>query len=105
VTRLLDLPPGAFTPPPKVRSSLVRLTFGRPAVPIADEAAFERVVKAMFMHRRKTIANALKGFDPSAPQVLERAGIDPGRRPETLQLIEIARLTELFPSIPRPAVL
>ncbi len=50
----------------------------------------------MFSHRRKTIANALKSFDPAAAGVLLEAAIDPTRRPETLQLAEIARLAELF---------
>lgn len=105
ITRLLDLPAGAFKPAPKVRSSVVRLEFGPPAVRIVDEPLFERMVKAMFGQRRKTLANALKGFDRTAPAVLALAGIDGRRRPETLQLEEIARLAELFASVRRPPVL
>ncbi len=96
VTRLLDLPPTAFSPPPKVRSSVVRLAFGPAAVRIPDEPLFEQMTKAMFSQRRKTLGNALKAFDRSAPLVLSLAGIDPRRRPETLQVTEIARLAELF---------
>lgn len=103
--KLLDLPPGAFSPPPKVRSSVVKLTFGPPAVRLPDEALFERMVKAMFAQRRKTLANALKGFDPTAPAVLALAGIDGRRRPETLQLTEMARLAELFATVRQPRVL
>jgi 16S rRNA (adenine1518-N6/adenine1519-N6)-dimethyltransferase len=99
ITRLLDLPPGAFTPPPKVRSTVVRLAFGPPTVRIRDEALFERMVKALFGQRRKTLNNALKAFDPTAPAVLALAGIDPRRRPETLTVEELARLTELFASV------
>ncbi len=99
VTRLLELPPGAFSPPPKVKSSIVRLEFGPPVVRIRDEALFERMVKALFGQRRKTLSNALKAFDPTGPAVLALAGIDGRRRPETLQVTELARLAELLASV------
>ncbi|MEO8071268.1 MAG: 16S rRNA (adenine(1518)-N(6)/adenine(1519)-N(6))-dimethyltransferase RsmA [Acidobacteriota bacterium] len=105
ITGLLQLPPGAFLPPPKVHSSVVRLEFGPPRVWVPDEPLFERMVKAMFSHRRKTLANGLKSFHPAAAAVLERAGIDGRRRPETLELSEIARLSELFSSADRLPVL
>lgn len=92
--RLLDLPPGAFRPAPKVWSSLVRLTFGAPDVRVADPRLFERVLKATFSQRRKTLANALKSVVPRPQTVLEEAGIDARRRPETLSLAELAHLTE-----------
>jgi 16S rRNA (adenine1518-N6/adenine1519-N6)-dimethyltransferase len=57
---------------------------------------FERLVKALFGQRRKTLANALKRFDPRGPEVLARSGFDGRRRPETLQVTEMARLAELF---------
>jgi 16S rRNA (adenine1518-N6/adenine1519-N6)-dimethyltransferase len=97
---LLALPPGAFRPPPKVHSSVISLRFRPPAVPIADEAAFQAMVRTMFMQRRKTLLNALRPYattrnrDPGA--ALAGAGIDPARRPETLQLTELARLAEFF---------
>jgi 16S rRNA A1518/A1519 N6-dimethyltransferase RsmA/KsgA/DIM1 with predicted DNA glycosylase/AP lyase activity len=59
----------------------------------------------MFSHRRKTLANALKPFDIAAPVILAVAGIDGSRRPETLQVTEIARLAELFAAAKRPAVI
>jgi len=105
IEKLLDLPPGAFVPPPKVRSSLIRLTFGPPAVKVPDEALFDRLVKSLFMQRRKTLLNALKRFDPTAPAVLALAGLDGSRRPETLELAEIAVLARLFATVRRPAVL
>jgi 16S rRNA (adenine1518-N6/adenine1519-N6)-dimethyltransferase len=105
ITRLLDLPATAFKPAPKVRSSVIRLEFGPPAVRVMDEALFERMVKAMFGQRRKTLANALKGFDPTAPAVLALAGIDGRRRPETLQLEEMGRLADLFSSVRQPRML
>ncbi|MEO7192044.1 MAG: 16S rRNA (adenine(1518)-N(6)/adenine(1519)-N(6))-dimethyltransferase RsmA [Vicinamibacterales bacterium] len=105
IRRVLDLPPGAFSPKPRVSSSVVSLTFGPPAARVGDEALFERMVKAMFGQRRKTLNNALKGFDPSAAAILVEAGIEGRRRPETLQLLEIARLAELFAAARRAAVL
>ena len=102
VRRLLTLPPGAFRPAPKVHSRVLRLTFGRPAVLIPDDAAFESMVRTMFTQRRKTLANALKPFaetrQVAAAEALARAGIDPSRRPETLQLDELARLVDVFVS-------
>jgi 16S rRNA (adenine1518-N6/adenine1519-N6)-dimethyltransferase len=96
VDRLLVLPPGAFRPPPKVTSAVVRLRFRAPAADVGDPAAFERVVRGVFTQRRKTLLNAFRpvadSFGRSAPQVLERAGLDPSRRPETLDVQEMARL-------------
>jgi 16S rRNA (adenine1518-N6/adenine1519-N6)-dimethyltransferase len=92
--RLLNLPPGAFRPAPKVWSSVVRLEFGAPPVRVSDRALFERVVKATFGQRRKTLANTLKGVVSDAAGVLAAARIDPRRRPETLSLEELARLTD-----------
>ena len=100
VTRVLALPPGAFRPPPKVHSAVVRLSFRAPKVEIADEELFVRMVRTMFTQRRKTLSNALKpfgeerGVDPA--KALTAAGIDPKRRPETLQLDELARLIRQF---------
>jgi 16S rRNA (adenine1518-N6/adenine1519-N6)-dimethyltransferase len=96
VERVLTLPPGAFRPPPKVTSAVVRLRFRPPAANVGDPAAFERVVRGVFLQRRKTLSNALKpvadSFGRSASQLLDATGIDPVRRPETLTLEEIARL-------------
>ena len=96
IERKLDLPPSAFSPPPKVRSSVVRLTFRPSPVRIVDELIFQEVVKMAFMQRRKMLSNALKHFDPTAPAVLALAEIDGKRRPETLTLAEFGKLTELF---------
>ena len=62
VELLLRVPPGAFKPPPKVDSAVVRLTpRAEPRVPAALEARFRDVVRAAFARRRKTLANALAG--------------------------------------------
>lgn len=100
VTRVLSLPPGAFRPAPKVHSAVVRLAFRPPTVGVSDPERFVRMVRTMFMQRRKTVANALKpfglecGIDASA--ALATAGIDSRRRPETLELAEMAALSDAF---------
>ena len=98
-TPLLTLPPGAFRPPPKVHSAVVRLAFKPPVIPAGTEAAFERLVRSIFMQRRKTLSNALRTFADAhgrdASAALRAAGIDPIRRPETLTQQEILRLLAL----------
>jgi 16S rRNA (adenine1518-N6/adenine1519-N6)-dimethyltransferase len=100
VTRVLSLPPGAFRPQPKVHSAVVRLTFRPTNVAIQDHQLFVRMVRTMFTQRRKTAGNALKPFGVErgvdAVQALTAAGIDPKRRPETLQLAEFATLARAF---------
>lgn len=102
VERVLTLPPGAFRPPPKVHSAVIRLTFRPPAVPLRDEKLFDDMVRSMFTQRRKTLANALapfaEGRRTNAREALAAASVDPTRRPETLQLTELARLADYFAS-------
>jgi len=102
IERVLALPPGAFRPPPKVHSAVVRLTFMPPVVPAALEPIFERMVKTMFMQRRKTLLNALRPFAESAGRdsgsALSAAAIDPQRRPETLSMAELLALAQVFSS-------
>jgi 16S rRNA (adenine1518-N6/adenine1519-N6)-dimethyltransferase len=100
VVRLLDLPPGAFRPMPKVYSTVIRLTF-HPAEPVAhDERTFEALTQAIFTRRRKTLVNALRAFPASErlppADALARAGLDGTRRPETLSIEEIVRLADVF---------
>ena len=97
VERLLTLPPGAFRPPPKVTSGVVRLHFRPPRVDVGDPRIFERIVRGIFLQRRKTVSNALRpvadSLGRSAPELLERARVDGTLRPEALSLEEIARLS------------
>jgi 16S rRNA (adenine1518-N6/adenine1519-N6)-dimethyltransferase len=93
VERLFDVAPGAFRPPPKVDSSIVRLE-PRPAAERGDatEQELRDVVTAAFSHRRKTLGNALAGVIGAAG--LEALGISPKLRPENLtleQYVTIAR--------------
>ena len=101
VTRLLTLPPGAFRPAPKVNSAVVRLRFKPSIVPPESAATFQRMVKTMFTQRRKTLANALRPFAEAcgiaAASALSAAGIDPIRRPETLTMMELLALADVFP--------
>jgi 16S rRNA (adenine1518-N6/adenine1519-N6)-dimethyltransferase len=92
-----SVPPGAFSPPPQVDSAVLHLRMHRePPVPIRDPARFAAVVRAAFSQRRKSLANALAAglavSPESARRRAEAAGIDPGRRAETLSLAEFARL-------------
>jgi 16S rRNA (adenine1518-N6/adenine1519-N6)-dimethyltransferase len=100
VERVLALPPGAFRPVPKVRSALVRLRFHPPAPPARNESLFSAMVQAVFTRRRKTLANALLAFSGAARlpplQALAAAGLDGRRRPETLSIAELVRLSDAF---------
>jgi 16S rRNA (adenine1518-N6/adenine1519-N6)-dimethyltransferase len=81
VQRLFDVGPGAFRPPPKVWSAVVRLR--RRAVPLFEVSPhFGQLVSAAFSQRRKTLRNALGGF--LTREQIAACGIDPGARPETL---------------------
>jgi 16S rRNA (adenine1518-N6/adenine1519-N6)-dimethyltransferase len=77
-----DLPPSAFTPPPKVTSSVVTLVPRAAPLPCRLEA-LERVTAAAFNQRRKMLRQSLKSL-PGYERMLERTGIDPTARPETL---------------------
>jgi len=96
--KLFDLPGGAFTPPPKVASSVVRLTPRGQPPGVAAFAAMERTTAAAFGQRRKMLRQSLKSLGPGAMAALEAAGIDPTRRAETLTIEEFASLAAaLFP--------
>ena len=97
VERLLTLPPGAFRPRPKVMSAVVRMRFRAPRVDVGIIETFVRVVRGIFLQRRKTLANALKpvadSFDRSAADLIAATGIDGMKRPEELTLDDVARLS------------
>ncbi|WP_412072974.1 16S rRNA (adenine(1518)-N(6)/adenine(1519)-N(6))-dimethyltransferase RsmA [Tritonibacter mobilis] len=82
----LSLPPGAFTPPPKVSSAVVHLTaLSEPRFP-ADAAILSRVVAAAFNQRRKMLRASLKGVSPQIEDHLNAAGIPPTERAEQVSL-------------------
>ena len=89
----LRVPPGAFTPPPKVDSAVVRMQpLGADRLRARDEAFFARIVAAAFMQRRKTLRNAVRAFVPEA--AFAAAGVDAGRRGETLSVAEFVALAD-----------
>jgi 16S rRNA (adenine1518-N6/adenine1519-N6)-dimethyltransferase len=93
-----SVPPGAFSPPPKVQSALVAMKKrGEPLYPVGDEAGFRLFLKAAFAHRRKTLANNLKAASFEAPlvlQALERFGLGAKARAEQLSIAQFAALFE-----------
>lgn len=105
VERVLTLPPGAFRPPPRVHSAVVKLTFRPSPLPAGREAAFKTMVRTMFMQRRKTLQNALRPYAEPAGrntgEALAAAAIDPVRRPETLSQDELLRLVSAFAPEPK----
>ncbi len=86
--RLLTVAPGAFRPPPKVESAVVRLVPLKQA-PACDEDLLGAIVRDAFSARRKTLRNAL----PLSPADYEALGIDPGLRPENLSPADYVRIT------------
>jgi 16S rRNA (adenine1518-N6/adenine1519-N6)-dimethyltransferase len=93
----LRVPAGAFRPPPKVESAVLLLRpLAVPRVDPADQRRFHAVVKAAFAQRRKTLANALAaglgGPVEAVREAVAGAGVDPGRRAETLDIKEFAAL-------------
>ncbi|MBI4277168.1 MAG: 16S rRNA (adenine(1518)-N(6)/adenine(1519)-N(6))-dimethyltransferase RsmA [Armatimonadetes bacterium] len=96
------LPRSAFYPPPEVESAVVTMVpHAAPPAVVEDEAVFLRVVRAAFGQRRKTLRNALRAVDATitAEQVeaaCRAAGVDPGRRGETLSLEEFAALARVL---------
>jgi 16S rRNA (adenine1518-N6/adenine1519-N6)-dimethyltransferase len=97
VTPVVNVPPGAFHPAPKVASAVVKLV--PLAVPRAEETpALRAVVRAVFDARRKTLRNALgRAFgSEAATQALDALAIDPQRRGETLSVEQFAALAGLL---------
>ena len=91
--------PSAFFPPPKIESAVVHMAWKeKPIIETEDDAWFKRVVRACFGYRRKMLINALKHSEINLPESvelrMERIGIDPRRRPETLTIREFVSLSE-----------
>jgi 16S rRNA (adenine1518-N6/adenine1519-N6)-dimethyltransferase len=106
---LFRVPAGAFQPPPKVESAVVRLTpREHPAIAPAREARFRAFVQEAFSYRRKQmrrVVRELTGLDaPAAEAALRDCGIDPATRPETLAPETFAALLDrLEPAAGGPA--
>ncbi|MGA1792095.1 MAG: 16S rRNA (adenine(1518)-N(6)/adenine(1519)-N(6))-dimethyltransferase RsmA [bacterium] len=95
---LLDIPPTVFKPRPKVQSTVIRLNFrSEPPVRVVDERTLFRIISSGFMHRRKTLINALK-LDPTLvdlniERVCQSVGLERNARAEALTLEDFALLS------------
>lgn len=88
---LFDVPPGCFTPPPRVDSAIIRLRpHARPPFPVSDVDHLAQVVQSAFGQRRKTIGNSLKGLIER--DRLQALGIDPRLRAENLSPEDYSRI-------------
>lgn len=90
---IIDVPPGAFSPQPKVQSAVVRLTpYAAPPCPAKSVETLQNVVRTAFNQRRKTLRNALQSLLDVAE--IEACQINPGARPETLTLQNYVALAD-----------
>ena len=102
IKKLADAKASLFYPKPKVDSEILEVKFKSKVVhPVRDETFFFRVIKAAFGNRRKTLKNALAASElnidaNTAKHILERSGIDPVRRAETLNTEEFVKLSNLL---------
>ncbi|MEO8946648.1 MAG: 16S rRNA (adenine(1518)-N(6)/adenine(1519)-N(6))-dimethyltransferase RsmA [Gemmatimonadaceae bacterium] len=100
VERVFDIPPGAFRPPPKVDSSVIRVTpFETAVLENGEQPRFRSFVQSLFSQRRKQIGTILRGLAASGsttvlagPQALASLGIAPTERPERLSPLQLLAL-------------
>jgi len=97
------VPPTVFMPAPKVDSAIIVLERRLdPAVQVKDDKLMFLLIKAAFAQRRKKILNALAAISPNEKtkeellSILKNCGIDPGRRGETLTLVEYGRVSDMI---------
>jgi len=94
--KLFDIPARAFTPPPKVISSVVELVpYDEPPHP-CDMDALQAVAAAAFGQRRKMLRRSLASLNVNTEALLETAGIDPTARAETLDIAQFAALARAY---------
>ncbi len=92
VVPLFNVPPGAFYPPPKVDSAIVKLVpkILPEAEKVHDYGLFQHIVREAFQHRRKTLRNALKAY--LTAEAMVQYNIDPTLRPEALSVSDYVKL-------------
>jgi 16S rRNA (adenine1518-N6/adenine1519-N6)-dimethyltransferase len=89
----LRFPPGAFRPPPRVSSALLRARFlGVPRADIPDLRSFEQLLQQAFARRRRTLENNLQDSYPNLKDHLRSLNLEGSRRAETLSVVEFAAL-------------
>lgn len=93
-----DIPPEAFSPPPKVTSSVITIIPRAYAKYNADEKQLEKLCKAAFGQRRKTLRVSLRQIHDNPVELLKQAGIDDNKRPEQLDIEELCRIANILES-------
>jgi 16S rRNA (adenine1518-N6/adenine1519-N6)-dimethyltransferase len=93
---VINLPPGAFTPPPKVSSAVVLFIPKTAPEPACDVKVLARVTAAAFGQRRKMLRQSLKSLTPLPELLLHKVGINPELRAEQLTVADFARLAAAF---------
>ena len=93
--KLFDISPNAFTPPPKVTSTLVRLTPKSCRFTQTEFSAVEAVTAAAFGQRRKMLRSSLKQLTPKPKDMLAEANIPPEKRAEELSVAEFFKLAKI----------
>lgn len=93
---LFNLPPQAFTPAPKVESSLVEFVPDPAPIPAGSCTALQKITAAAFGQRRKMLRQSLKRVTQQPEKLLEKAGIDPTSRAEMLSIGELCELSRLY---------
>ncbi|MEE9334333.1 MAG: 16S rRNA (adenine(1518)-N(6)/adenine(1519)-N(6))-dimethyltransferase RsmA [Granulosicoccaceae bacterium] len=94
VHTLLDVPPEAFDPPPKVQSAVIRMVPHAEQPSASELASLEAVARLAFANKRKTLRNNLKKY--ISDEQFSDVGIDPGARAETLGLPQFFTLAKLL---------
>jgi 16S rRNA (adenine1518-N6/adenine1519-N6)-dimethyltransferase len=92
----MELPPGAFSPPPKVSSAVITLTPREKPLVDVSKKALEKVIGAAFGQRRKMLRSALKPLGVDTEKLLALAGIDPTLRAEQVDLIGLCHLARTY---------
>ena len=100
----MRIPAGAFYPPPKVDSAVIKIDLHPdPLLPDPQREIFFQLIKAGFLHKRKTLRNSISkglGWSPDqAAELLLSGGIDPLRRAETLSIPEWLELTSVYEKV------
>jgi 16S rRNA (adenine1518-N6/adenine1519-N6)-dimethyltransferase len=98
VKLMFDIAPTAFVPPPKVTSSVVRLTPRARPLP-CDRQVLEQVTQAAFGQRRKMLRQSLKSLTSNVAELLTRAGIDPTARAEEIPVSGFVALAQALPGL------
>ena len=94
VEKVFDLDPGSFTPPPKVRSTVVRFFPKRTDEKDAGYELFSSVLKDAFLHRRKLLANTLQKYSENIGEILQNLGYSKSVRAEEISVEDFRKLVE-----------